>query len=224
MHNNIMVIATHPDDETLGCGGTLLKLARHGATIHWVLVTAAHKPDYSDEQIATQAEQVENVRQAYSFESLTWLKYPTSRLDTIPFDSLIVALQKCLAQVRPEWVFIPNRSDVHSDHRVVSQALSAVLKPIYMHSLGVNRVLSCEIISETEAAPSLPEFAFLPTVFVDISETFERKMEIMRLYKTEIQPEPLPRSPSAIRAQARFRGATIGVEYSEAFMLIREFG
>lgn len=222
MNNKIMVVATHPDDETLGCGGTLLKLAHKGATIHWVLVTAAHEPGYSAEQIATQAEQVENVRQAYPFESLTWLRYPTTCLDTMPLDSLIVALHKCLAQVRPECVFLPNRSDVHSDHRVVFQVLSSVLKPIYMRSLGVNRVLACESISETEAAPPLPECAFLPTVFVDISETFERKMEIMGLYKTEVHPEPLPRSPSAIRAQARFRGATIGVEYAEAFMLIRE--
>jgi N-acetylglucosamine malate deacetylase 1 len=223
MNDKIMVVATHPDDETLGCGGTLLKLARQGATTHWVLVTAAaHESGYSSEQIATQVEQVKTVRQSYPFESLTWLKYPTTRLDTIPLDSLIAALHKCIAQVRPDRVFLPNRSDVHSDHRVVSQALSAVLKPIYMRSFGVNRVLSCEIISETEAAPPLPEFAFLPTVFVDVSETFERKMEIMRLYKTEVHPEPLPRSPSAIRAQARFRGAAIGVEYAEAFMLIRE--
>jgi LmbE family N-acetylglucosaminyl deacetylase len=222
MNNNIMVVATHPDDETLGCGGTLLKLAKKGAAIHWVLVTAAYEPGYSIEQIAIQAEQVENVRLAFPCESLTWLKYPTTQLDTIPVDSLIVALRKCLTQVRPELVFIPNHSDVHSDHRVVFHALSSVLKPIYMRSSGVNRVLSCETISETEAAPPLPECSFLPTVFVDISETFERKLEIMRLYKTEVHPEPLPRSPSAIRAQSRFRGATIGVEYAEAFMLIRE--
>ena len=222
MNNNIIVIAPHPDDETLGCGGTLLKLAQRGTLLHWLLVTAANEPNYSGDQIATQAVQVENVKQAYPFESLTWLKYPATRLDTVPLDSLIIALRKCLAQVRPEWVFITNRSDVHSDHRVVFQALAAILKPIYMRSLGVNRVLSYEVISETDAAPPLPEYAFLPTVFMDVGGTFERKMEIMRLYKTEVHPEPLPRSPSAIRAQARFRGATIGVEYAEAFMLIRE--
>jgi LmbE family N-acetylglucosaminyl deacetylase len=222
MDRRILVVATHPDDETLGCGGTLLKLVQHGARIFWVLVTAALEPDYSADYIAMQAKQVENVRQAYPFESLTWLKYPTTRLDALPLASLIVALQKCLAQIRPECVFIPNRSDVHSDHRVVFHALSAVLKPIYMCSLGVNRILACESISETDAAPPLPECAFLPTVFVDVGETFERKMEIMGLYKSEIHAEPLPRSPSSIRAQARFRGSTIGVEYAEAFMLVRE--
>lgn len=222
MGNSILVIAVHPDDETLGCGATLLKLANSGVPIHWLLVTSAHTPDYSDMQVAVQSEQVEKVRQAYPFESLTWLKYPTCHLETQPLVSLIEGLRVCIKQIRPECVFIPNRSDVHSDHNVVFQALSAVLKPIYMHSLGVKRVLACEIISETEAAFPLPESAFLPTSFINICETLERKLEIMELYKTEIHPEPLPRSSSAIRALARFRGASIGVEYAEAFMLMRE--
>ena len=222
MVESSLVVAVHPDDETLGCGATLLKLANLGASLHWLIVTSAYTPDYSAEQITMQSEQIEKVRQAYPFESLTWLKHPTTRLETLPLVSLIDGLRGCLAQVRPEWVFVPNRSDVHSDHHVVFQALSAVLKPIYMRSLGVKRVLTCEVNSETEAAFPLPENVFLPTSLVDISGTFERKLEIMELYKTEIHPEPLPRSPSAIRALARFRGATIGVEYAEAFMLMRE--
>ena len=222
MINSILVVAVHPDDETLGCGATLLKLVNSGVSIHWLIVTSAHIPDYSADQITVQSEQVEKVRQAYSFESLTWLKYPTTHLEAYPFVSLIDGLRSCLSQVRPEWVFIPNRSDVHSDHRVVFHALSAVFKPIHMHSLGIKRILACETNSETEAAFPLPENAFLPTIIFDVSETFERKLEIMELYKSEIQPEPLPRSLSAIRALARFRGATIGVKYAEAFMLIRE--
>ena len=222
MVDSILAVAVHPDDETLGCGATLLKLANSGVSIHWLIATSAHSPDYSATQIAVQSEQVDIVRQAYSFESLTWLKYPTTHLETQPLVSLIDGLRGCLERVRPEWVFVPNRSDVHSDHHIVFQALSAVLKPIYMRSLGVKRVLACEVNSETEAAFPLPENAFLPTSIFDISETFERKLQIMELYRTEIHPEPLPRSLSSIRALARFRGASIGVEYAEAFMLMRE--
>ena len=226
MDNNMvtsaLVVAVHPDDETLGCGATLLKLARSGVPIHWLIVTSAHAPDYSATQIALQAEQVEKVQQAYPFESIQWLKLPTTRLETLSLVSLIDGLRGSFAHVRPEWVFVPNRSDVHSDHHIVFQALSAILKPIYMRSLGVKRILSCEVNSETEAAFPLSENAFLPTVYINISETLERKLEIMDLYKTEIHPEPLPRSLSAIRALARFRGASIGVEYAEAFTLLRE--
>ncbi len=222
MVKSSLVVAVHPDDETLGCGATLLKLANLGVSHHWLIVTSACAPDYSAEQIAAQSGQIEKVRQAYPFASMTWLKFPTTRLETLPLGELIGGLRNCLAQVRPEWVFVPNRSDVHSDHQIVFQALSAVLKPIYMRSLGIRRILACEVNSETEAAFPLSENAFLPTSLFDVSETLERKLEIMELYKTEIHPEPLPRSLSAIRALARFRGATIGVKYAEAFMLIRE--
>jgi LmbE family N-acetylglucosaminyl deacetylase len=91
-----------------------------------------------------------------------------------------------------------------------------------MRSLGVSRVLACEVLSETDASPPFAENAFLPNVFVDVSDTLERKLEIMQIYETELHPGFLPRSPSALRAMARFRGATIGVEYAESFMLVRE--
>jgi LmbE family N-acetylglucosaminyl deacetylase len=219
---NILTIAVHPDDETLGCGGTLLNYAAQGAALHWLLVTAAHAPEFTPEQIEQQAQQVRAVEQAYPFAALHWLELPSIRLETLPLNQIVVALRQVIEQVRPEVVFVPNRSDVHSDHRVVFQASLAVLKAFYMRSLGVRRVLACDTISETEAAPPLPENAFVPTTFVDVSATFERKLEIMHLYQTEVHPDPFPRAPGAIRAQARYRGATVGVEYAEAFMLIRE--
>ena len=88
--------------------------------------------------------------------------------------------------------------------------------------LDIKRILCYESLSSTEAAPPLFHRVFLPNVYNDITGYIERKVEIMGLYETEMQPDPLPRSPSSIRALARYRGATIGVEYAEAFMLIRE--
>jgi LmbE family N-acetylglucosaminyl deacetylase len=87
---------------------------------------------------------------------------------------------------------------------------------------GVTRLLSFETLSSTEAAPANPSRAFLPNVFSDVTAFIERKLEIMALYETELQPFPLPRSLESIRALARYRGATVGLEYAEAFMLIRE--
>jgi LmbE family N-acetylglucosaminyl deacetylase len=91
-----------------------------------------------------------------------------------------------------------------------------------MAQLGVHRVLTYETLSSTDAAPNTPGRSFLPTVFSDITSFCDQKLEIMSIYQTEIHPDPLPRGPSAIRAQARYRGAAIGVEYAEAFTLIRE--
>jgi LmbE family N-acetylglucosaminyl deacetylase len=219
----VLVIAVHPDDETLGCGGALLRHVTCEDEVHWLLVTSASEPDFSAEVVSKQIQQVEAVKLAYPFRALHWLKLPSTRLERLPLLNVVIAVRNVVADFRPEVVYAPNRSDVHSDHRVVFSAVQAVLKSFYMSSLGVKRALMCETISETEAAPALPENAFFPNVFVDISPFMERKLEIMNLYQTELQPEPMPRSLSAIRAQARFRGATIGVEYAESFMLMREF-
>jgi len=97
-----------------------------------------------------------------------------------------------------------------------------VLKPFYMNRRGVRRVLGYETLSSTDAAPPRVERAFVPNVYSDISAYIDRKLEVMALYATEVQPEPMPRSASAIRALARFRGSTISAEYAEAFTLIRE--
>jgi LmbE family N-acetylglucosaminyl deacetylase len=98
----------------------------------------------------------------------------------------------------------------------------SVLKPFYMQRRGVRRVLGYETLSSTDAAPPRSDRAFVPNVFSDITPYIDRKLEVMALYATEVQPEPMPRSASAIRALARFRGSTISAEYAEAFTLIRE--
>lgn len=218
----ILVISVHPDDETLGCGGTLLKHAACGDDLHWLLVTSAHEPLYSSSQIKTQEEQAKTVNEAYGFKTLHWLRFPTTQLDRIPMNDLVCSIKQVVEELRPEIVLVPNRSDVHSDHRIIFQAAYAALKPFYMRSLGLRKILAYEVLSETEAAPPFPENAFLPNVFVDISDNLDNKIDIMRIYRSEIHSDPLPRGPSAISALARYRGATIGVEYAEAFMLIRE--
>jgi LmbE family N-acetylglucosaminyl deacetylase len=219
---DVLTIAVHPDDETLGCGGTLLKHKAAGDRLHWLLVTAARPPLYDDRAIEQQRRQVEAVRGAYPFESFTWLEQPTTRLDTLSLEELIRPIRETITRLRPEVVYLPNRTDAHSDHRITFLAANAVLKSFYLKKLGVRRVLMCETPSETEAAPALPEAAFLPQVSVDVSGTLERKLEIFSLYASETQPGFLPRSPSAIEALARWRGAAVGVEYAESFMLLRE--
>jgi N-acetylglucosamine malate deacetylase 1 len=218
----VLAIAVHPDDETLGCGGTLLKHQANGSSIHWLLVTAATSPQWSDEQINQQSAQIEAVRSAYKFDSFTWLKLPTTELDRLPLSMIVQKIGDAVRKICPEWVYVPNRCDAHSDHRITAQAVHAVLKSFYLRSLGVKRVLACEVLSETDAAAPLPEHYFIPNVSSDITPWLEEKLKIMALFKTEVHPEPGPRSLSALRAQARLRGATCGVEYAECFMLIHE--
>lgn len=217
-----LVVAVHPDDETLGAGGTLLRRKAEGGTIHWLILTRAHTGDFTAEQVETQAAQVANVETAYGFDSTTWADFPTTKLETLPLNSLVECIRAAVQTVRPTEVILPNRSDVHSDHRVAFQASMAVTKSFYMASFGIQRVMMMETISETDAAPPFAELAFLPNVFVDISNQLARKLELMSLYRTEVHEPPGPRSLSSIEALARYRGATINRAAAETFMLIRQ--
>lgn len=215
----VLIISAHPDDETVGCGGTILKHRAGGDSLFWLIITQAYEPNWPAETIQRKADEVAAVTQAYQFEKIYKLGLHTTRLDTLPQVEIMMGVREVVSEVKPDWVYLVNRSDVHSDHRVVFEATMAVFKPFFK---GLTRILCYECLSSTDAAPALPEHAFIPNVFSDITPYIDRKIEIMKLYKTESQPDPLPRGPSAIRALARYRGATIGVEYAEAFVLIRE--
>ena len=218
----VLAIAAHPDDETLGCGGSLLKHCEAGDQIYWLVVTKAHEPEWSASELERKSEEIHQVSEAYGVKKCFELGFPTMALDIVPLSELIDKIRSAIDEVKPHVVYITHEGDVHSDHRIVFSATMSVLKPFYMARLGVSRILSYETISSTEAAPGAPERAFVPNVFSDITPYTDRKLEIMGLYESEIQPDPKPRGPSAIRAQARYRGAAIGVEYAEAFRLVRE--
>jgi LmbE family N-acetylglucosaminyl deacetylase len=221
---SILVISAHPDDETLGCGGTMLKHHERGDTLYWLIVTQAHEPQWSKAVIERKTEEVQRVAAAYGVQQYFRLGFPTIRLDTVSQVDLINAIRDVIAQVTPQIVYLVHSDDVHSDHQAVFAAAMSVLKPFYMAQLGVQRILSYETLSSTEAAAPHHARAFIPSVYSDITLYIERKIEIMGLYESEAQPDLMPRGTSSIRALARFRGATIGVEYAEAFELVREIG
>jgi LmbE family N-acetylglucosaminyl deacetylase len=218
----ILAIAPHPDDETLGCGGTLLKHRAQGDTIAWLVVTKGHEPLWSTEVLERKEEEIGKVEQEYGFENVFRLNLPTIKLDSLPLDELMDPLKKAIDAFRPDTIYLNHSHDVHSDHRAVFAATMSVLKPFYSGRHGVKRVLSYEILSSTDAMPPSPANSFVPNVFVDVSTFIDRKLEIMALYKTEMQEFPLPRALESIKALARLRGSTIGCAHAEAFMLMRE--
>lgn len=218
----VLVIAPHPDDETLGCGGSLLKHKSNGDSISWLVATRGHEPQLPAELLEQKENEIKAVGAAYGFENTFRLNLPTIKLDTIPLDEIIVAIRDAITDSKPDYVYLNHFGDVHSDHRVVFEATMSVLKPFYSGKHGVSKVLSYEILSSTDAMPANPARAFVPNVFTDVTEFLERKLEIMSLYESELQPFPLPRALESMRALARYRGATIGAEFAEAFMLVRE--
>ena len=219
---NVLAISVHPDDETLGAGGTLLGHVARGDQVDWLVVTRPFKPVHSDEVVRRAGEQVEAVSKAYGFRRCVRLDFQTTRLDTVAQADLIKALITVVEESRPEVVYLVHGGDIHSDHRALFTAALSVLKPFHCIRFGVKRILSFETLSSTEAAAGTGLPAFVPNVFVDITPHMQRKLEIMRMFETEAQDDLLPRGGSAIEALGRFRGAAIGVKYAEAFALIRE--
>ena len=218
----VLAVSVHPDDETLGCGGTLLRHAVAGDELFWLVVTQAHEPQWSRDVIEAKAAEVDRVALAYGMQETVCLGLPTVKLDTVDLSEIITGIREAIERIRPEVIYTVHEGDIHSDHFVTFRSLMSVLKPFYMSSLGVRRILSFETLSSTDAAPSQIHRVFLPTMFVDISDFIDRKIEIMAMFETETHGDHMPRGASSIRALARHRGATMNTPYAEAFSLIRE--
>lgn len=218
----VLIISVHPDDEALGCAGTILKHRARGDELSWLIVTEAHQPSWSAEVIRSKAAEVETAADLYGMQQVRKLGFPTMQLDQVSLGELIGGIGGAVADLQPDIVYTIHAGDVHSDHRVVFAAVTSAIKPFNMRSLGVRRLLSFETLSSTDAAPPLPNRHFAPNVFSDITPHIDAKLRCMDVFSSESQNELQPRGSSAIRALARYRGATVGVEYAEAFMLIRE--
>jgi N-acetylglucosamine malate deacetylase 1 len=218
--SRVAIISAHPDDEILGAGGTLLKHKENGDKILWIIVTGVMiKHGFSKERVDSRDKEIKKVAKEMGFSKTIQLNYPTAKLSSDSLNNLIPQMSKLFLDFKPEIIYCPNRSDIHSDHRIVFDAVWACSKPFRYPS--IKKVIMYECISETEFAPSLSDKAFIPNYFVDISKYFTKKSDVMKVYKSEIYNHPFPRSLRNIEALATFRGATIGVEYAEAFQLLK---
>jgi LmbE family N-acetylglucosaminyl deacetylase len=217
---DVVVIAPHADDETLGCGGTLLRHAASGDKIHWILVTSMSANRFSENRIAARRAEIDAVREAYSFSSVYELDFPTAQLDSIATSDLVARIGKAILDIGPEIVYLPFPGDVHTDHRVVFMAAAATTK--WFRYPSVKKVLACEIPSETDFGISPDVIGFRPNLYVDITPWLDRKIEILSTYDGELLMHPFPRSIAGVRALALIRGAQSGCVAAEAFMVIKE--
>lgn len=218
---SLLVIAPHPDDETVGAGGLLLRARDESTPIHWLVVTSTKdSPLYGEADYERREGVVDAVARELRFDSVHKLGLPTTRLDELPLGDIVGAIASVVRELQPRELLLPFPGDVHSDHRVVFDAASACTK--WFRFPSVKRVLCYEVISETEFGVDPTRARFQPNVFVDISAQLEEKLRIAKLYESELAAFPFPRSVEAIRALAQFRGSTSGCQAAEAFMLLRE--
>lgn len=216
----VVIISAHPDDEVIGAGGTLLKHNSNGDEVSWIIVTHIFENQgFSKERIISREREIEKVAGQLGVRKVINFAYPTMSLDSSNLKDLIPKISSVFQDIRPEIIYVMNRSDAHSDHRVVFNAVAACTKSFRYPF--VKKVLMYECLSETEFAPSLHENAFIPNYFVDITAYIDQKLEILKIYESELGEHPFPRSLNNTLALAHFRGASVGVNYAEAFQLVK---
>jgi LmbE family N-acetylglucosaminyl deacetylase len=218
MHK-VLVIAVHPDDETLGCGGTILRHRERGDEVYWLIVTnISEKYGYDRSRVRDRQKEIDRVSREYGFKDVFKLNMPAARLDQVPRHDLVESVRKVIDSVKPDTVILPYEFDVHSDHRIGFEAAYSCIK-VFRHP-SVRKVMMMEVLSETEYASA--GHAFTPNCFVDVTEHLERKIGILNLYKGETGRHPFPRSEESVRAIATSRGAAAGCRYAEGFMILKE--
>jgi LmbE family N-acetylglucosaminyl deacetylase len=217
----VLVVVAHPDDETLGAGGTIARLTASGNEV-WVCivcdgVTARHT------QTSRQRECAERACEVLGVTNVTFCELPDQRLDALDLIDVIRPIERCVHELRPDTVLTQFKEDVNQDHRVVFAATMVATRP--SPNTSVRTVMCFETASSTEWAAPFQGGVFAPNLFVDISATLDKKIEAMTMYAdtyvSEVLPYPHPRSYEAIEVYAKRQGVVAGMKAAEPFMLLR---
>jgi len=221
---SVLILAAHPDDEVLGCGGTIANLASQGASVHVAFLAdgvSSRGGDAVAQQAAFEARR-EAAGRACAILGVNTFSFgdmPDNRLDSLALLDIIRPVEALIDQQQPDVVFTHHAGDVNVDHRRLHEAVVTACRPQSGHP--VRTLLFFEVPSSTEWQPPGSGPVFAPNWFIDISATLERKMAALEAYSAEMRPWPHPRSRPGVEHLARWRGATVGVEAAEAFVLGR---
>ena len=225
--NQVMVVAAHPDDEVLGCGGTIARHADSGDQVQVLIVAEGSTSRQQERDRAQVGDELSALAKAahaagsiLGAASVELLDLPDNRLDSLDRLDLIKRIEECVERHQPECVYVHHAGDVNVDHRRLHEAVVTACRPMPGHV--VRRLLSFEVASSTEWQPPGSAPAFQPNWFVDISDQWERKREALVAYASEMRDWPHARSLEAIEHLARWRGAQVGVDAAEAFCLLRQ--
>ena len=227
MPETVLVIAAHPDDEILGCGGVMAGHVDSGDTVHTVIMAEGitsrdEKRDRSKRQdeLNRLHDAVHKANAVLGVNNVTLFEFPDNRMDGVERLDIIKVIENLVEKVSPDIIYTHHHGDVNVDHGVIHDAVVTACRPLpgrrFPHTL-----LFFEVPSSTEWQPPGSAAPFVPGWFTDISNTLGRKLMALSEYESEMCPWPHPRSLRAVEHLARWRGATIGVEAAEAFMLGR---
>lgn len=225
MEQNILVIAAHPDDEVLGCGGTIAKHAASGNNVYILILAEGITSRDANRQDQLRTDELNRLRQEAALvaahlgaKGVYFGGFPDNRMDSVDLLDIIKVIEQYADKIQPDIVYTHNRSDVNIDHQVTHDAALAAFRSL--PGSKVQQLLFFEVLSSTEWQCT-PAPVFWPNYYVDVSDFLQVKCEAMKIYTSELREWPHPRSCRALEMQAALRGSAIGVDAAEGFVIGR---
>lgn len=222
-----LVIASHPDDEILGCGGSMAKWILQGNEVHVLILAEGvtsrdinRNSEYRKDQISELAKAAKRSLEILNVKSLNLFNYPDNRMDSIDLLDIVKFIENNIEKLKPDAVVTHHLGDLNIDHQITHQAVITACRPYLLQS--VKLILSFEVPSSTEWQSPTNGAPFIPNWYEDISETIDLKLKALNAYETEMRKWPHARSIKAVEFLARWRGASMGLLAAEAFSLIRQ--
>jgi LmbE family N-acetylglucosaminyl deacetylase len=215
-----LVIAPHPDDEILGCGGVIARLADEGGEVHVAVVTKGQEPAFTATMTATVRAEAEAAHRHLGVFKTHWLDQPAAMLAETPHADLNAALRAIVQDVLPQTLLVPFVGDIHLDHQLIFLSALVAARP---HQPDFpTTILAYETVSETNWNAPYVTPGFRPQVFVDIGSQLQRKLEAMAMFRSQLRDFPHERSLETLKALAVIRGTSMHRSAAEAFVSIRQ--
>jgi len=222
--NKVLVLAPHADDEVLGCGGTIAKHVANGDEVYVAVMTNASigAPElFSKEQIASIRTEANAAHNLLNIKETFWFDFPAPKLEQYPQYKIAKTIGELINNTKANILYIPHKGDLHMDHGAIYNAALVAARPIPGQS--VKQIYAYETLSETEWGHPTVDAVFIPNRFSVLeSDHFSAKIEAMTLFESQLMPFPNTRSIDTITHLASLRGSTVGVEFAECFMVVRE--
>jgi LmbE family N-acetylglucosaminyl deacetylase len=223
---NILVVAAHPDDEVLGCGGTIAKHSQKGDSVHVIILAEGvtsrdtqRNPEERKSELSALAKMADQASEILGATSLSLHNFPDNRMDSCDLLDIIKVIENAINKYNPDIIYTHHSCDVNIDHCRIHEAVVTACRPL--PGSQIKTLLFFEVASSTEWQTPNSAPAFTPNWFVDISDTLSIKLKALETYQSEMRPWPHPRSIPGLEYLAKWRGSMIGVEAAEAFVLGR---
>lgn len=214
----VAIVAPHPDDETLGCGGTILKYLKKNYEVHWIIAT---KPTNSLKNLKIYNNEIKKIEKFYKFTKVHRLNLPSTYLDNLPKNKIIKKFKEVFSKILVNYVFIPFEHDAHTDHQIINETCLSSLK--WFRHKSIEKILIYEVLSETNFNfKDKNNILFKPNLYIDISKTMKDKINACKIYNSEFSNHPFPRNNKAIESLGIIRGSESGFKYAEGFRIAYE--